>query len=80
MISREKLLENLEKIRASLCCYANSEKFCDCKYNPEFSRSRRGEHTGCPEVRKVIRLLELIPEDEFAALLKKADNYATVTQ
>jgi len=80
MISKEKLLENLEKIRASLCCYVNSEKFCDCKYNPEFTSARRGEHTGCPEIREVARMLKLMSEEEFAALSKKANSYAAVTQ
>ena len=71
MISREKLLENLEKIRASLCCYVGGEKFCDCKYNP----SSQSEHTGCPEIRDTIRILKLIPEDTFVKLMAKSENY-----
>ena len=76
MISREKLLEDLEKIRVELCCYVSSESFCDCKFGPEFTRSRHGEHTGCPEIRKAISILELIPKEIFAELLTKSESYA----
>ena len=42
------LLENLETLRSSLCCYRGPT--CDCK----FGASRKGEQTGCPEIRQAI--------------------------
>ncbi len=75
MISKETLLRNLEELRASLCCYVGSEHFCDCKYIPKVSLVRHSEHTGCSEIRKVMRILELISDEEFTALSKKADGY-----
>lgn len=76
-LNREELLRSLEKVRSRLCCYVGSENFCDCKFGPQF----KGEHTGCPEVRIAMRILKLIPKEQFDGLLEKAEGfYGTIEQ
>ena len=65
-ISREELINNLKKLRRTLCGYTG-ENYCDCKYGC----SNEGEETGCAELRLTIQILEQIPEDYFKYLLDK---------
>lgn len=59
-------LDSLRDLRRSLCCYANSDSRCDCKYltrqheQPDSIEARGGERTGCCEVRGAIAKLELV--------------------
>ena len=74
-INRKELIQNLEIIRQNLCCYATPE-ICDCKYFPEgkgkFNEIMLTEHTGCPEIRQVIALLNNMKDEEFHKLAMKS--------
>lgn len=38
-INKSDLIQNLEKLRKSLCCYSGV-KMCDCKFDPTSTRDR----------------------------------------
>ena len=74
--SKEQLLEVLEKLRQNrMCCYINSQNFCDCKYS-NIDRLRfptsHGEGTGCPEMREAMMFIETkLFEDTRRGILTK---------
>jgi len=80
-IEKKELEENLENLRKNICCYMGPT--CDCKYGVE-DRAKKdeilcasfvpygGEHTGCPELRMVLRLLSVISEEDFNDYCAKA--------
>lgn len=60
-ISDDDLIEHLERIRKSVCCYftPNFTDMCDCKFLPEDPEARRNsEQTGCCEIRQAITILK----------------------
>jgi hypothetical protein len=64
------LIKNLKTIRQNLCCYSPGQ--CDCKYDPELHAGMT-EHTGCPEIREVIVLLENMSDNDFSLFAAKGD-------
>lgn len=48
----DELIANLERLRSNLCAYFPGDR-CDCK----FGASRKGEQTGCPEIRQAIAII-----------------------
>ena len=76
-IDRKTLIENLEKVRSTLCCYMGDR--CDCKYGPELTdltifpaMAVGSEGTGCPEVRSAIEILAIMTDEEYEALCIRA--------
>ena len=76
-VPKHELLKHLENLRLRLCCYS-PQPTCDCKYGIPWDKdkpmvilnqwqdfSRVGEHTGCPELRQAIALINTIPESMF---------------
>jgi len=71
-ICREDLIENLKKVRSQLCCYVNSESFCDCKFGVEGGFL---EGTGCPEIRTAMSILEAMTDEQYGVLVQRIENY-----
>jgi hypothetical protein len=67
-INKDKLIENLEKIRKDVCCYANQP--CDCKFriNEEHHNPMSEKFSGCCELSQVIAILKNMDEDDFKNL------------
>jgi hypothetical protein len=73
---RETLLEVLTKMQREHCQYdmfsfdpsRNPPDFCDCKYG----YNKRGEQTGCPELRCIVQLLSNITDDEFYDIMDRS--------
>jgi len=72
-IEKSRLKINLEKIRSKLCSYVGN--YCDCKYGKEDQEpSNRSERfSGCPELRQVLGILEVMTEEEFKEFCDRAD-------
>lgn len=51
----DEVIEGVERVRKSLCCYAGPT--CDCKYGISGSERPGSEQTGCPELRDVLGYL-----------------------
>ncbi len=68
-IEKERLIENLEKIRSNVCAYANSkDNICDCKFGSKEAMSNKPLHedfSGCAELRQVIKILQNLSENDF---------------
>lgn len=76
-MSKDDIIKILEFIRHKCLCSYSSPDFCDCKYgimNPKtygdytgshFSKSWLHEQTGCPEMRDVLAILNMIPPEVF---------------
>lgn len=64
--SNEELARALEAARREVCAYGSmGEQTCDCKYGVTPAHPlerRRGERTGCPELREMIHRLLYRPE------------------
>lgn len=59
------LIEALTDKQAGVCAYGTREgdgRTCDCKYAMP-GQPRRGEQTGCPELRSAIRMLRRLVEE-----------------
>ena len=75
MIDREQFIGNLVKLQRHLCGYRLGKEsegetgFCDCKFGCD---DFVGESCGCPEVRLVIALLQVMADVEYAGLLRRA--------
>lgn len=62
----DEVIATLRVIQYQVCCYGTTEgdgRTCDCKFGKDESSSPIGEQTGCPELRQVIRTLEILIEE-----------------
>lgn len=79
MSDRQRLLNAVEKIGIKLCSYSYLDKWaipCDCKYGVESDRLKGegiycGEQTGCPEMRDIYSLVELMTDEEYEEISKR---------
>lgn len=69
--NKEIYISTLKKIREKICGYVGTT--CDCKFGFA-SKGTDSEKTGCPEIRCLIHLLEVMTEKEFQTILKRAAN------
>ena len=54
----EIILQTL-KLARKACCGYMGDTYCDCKYGASGS----GEQTGCPELREMIRAMEILIDE-----------------
>lgn len=81
--SRKECLELLRLVGATQCCYAGPwpDNLCDCKYGVEGveglgrkvmpQHSILTEHTGCPELRSIYRVIESMSNEEWEDLTRR---------
>ena len=48
--------------------------FCDCKYGATIPNLGPTEKTGCPELRCVTELLNLMTEEEYITIMERGGN------
>lgn len=76
--SREESLRVLALAGRERCVYSGnwSDNRCDCKYggpNEDF-RWRGGEQSGCPELRSLYRIVEMMTDDEWQEFGLRGQN------
>ena len=78
-IEKNRLTENLEKIREQRCAYGGGS-ICDCKYGKKGETPRiMGEaFSGCPEITMAKKIIEKMTEKEFERLCKRANITITL--
>lgn len=78
IVDKNELLENIIKMQRTKCSYDMFGFFrddtpppdvCDCKYGA----SGQGEQTGCPELRCVTALLNLMTEKEYLNIMHRGN-------
>lgn len=78
-IKNKELLDMIKQyaqiLQSRLCCYTNSERFCDCKFmtlngKPHYS----SETTGCCEARNIIRIIDVINKRQQNALARSGEE------
>lgn len=74
-MTRQELIESLERLRKNVCVYLGST--CDCKYGgpPPLATHQKaimgmaphiiGEQTGCPELRSAIAFFTELSDQEW---------------
>ena len=73
-LSKSQLLESLERVRQSVCCYMNSTNFCDCKFGVakrQPGESYHGEQTGCCEVRVAMGIISAMTDAEYVRVTRR---------
>lgn len=63
---REKVIRSLKNLAGRTCGYAlkgSLPSVCDCKFGVE--KLRKSEHSGCPELRLMIMMLEEMTDKEY---------------
>ena len=74
---REELIETLTALQRASCDYDSKQDdppgICDCKYGYELKPygSYHGEKNGCPELRSVVALLNVMTDKEYEKLGKR---------
>jgi hypothetical protein len=51
-------------------CTCEPTTFCDCKYGAEF----KGESNGCPEMRVLCVMFEMMTDKEFERIAKRVEK------
>lgn len=85
--SRANLLKTVTSLRRALCQYdalmhKKAPSFCDCKYGRVFVKGdtpgsfAMHEMTGCPELRCVEYLLQVLTDDEYKSLTERTQPSA----
>lgn len=67
ILTRERLLEAVTKMRRAVCAYGPNAQECDCKYGASAvgHMSTGSEETGCPELRSIELLLKGLGDHEY---------------
>ena len=72
-MNRENVIKFLEEVRAKrLCAYIGTR--CDCKYGADHIGAHGESGNGCPEMRCVEAMFELMTDKEFERLKKRASK------
>lgn len=76
-LRRKQLLHAIKDMRKMVCVYLGSDDRCDCKYGYRhmYDSSWRTEQRGCPELRNVAHILEVMTDEEYENFLARyTDN------
>lgn len=85
-VSRQELIHGLTRLGGTCCGYTSDPAQwlgirCDCKYGGDLRKN--SEATSCPELRSVVALLQVMQDNEYEALCRRAnivevDDYIAV--
>lgn len=71
-VEKNKLTKAVDIMQKALCQYRSD--CCDCKYGANnFETGRHsGEECGCPELRLLVKILDIMTDEEYYDLLARA--------
>lgn len=76
--NKTNLIESLKKMNARCCVYSIHDKLaelCDCKYGASnFMLNNCGEKTGCPELRSITKIFEVMTDEEYSQFIFRIRN------
>lgn len=78
-LNKEKLVEAVNTIQRISCVYdglfhQTAPDFCDCKYGVSVETKPYSENTGCPELRDVKALFEVMTDKEYERLVSRVEK------